>query len=240
MLALVLKRVDYRDYDQLITLLTPEQGKITALARGVKKIVSKNSAYLEPFFLVEIEIIPGKEVKHITKVVGLNSFKKVRMDLSKSIAAQRIMALADKLIEEHEADAPVFKFIVNWLETLEEIDFKNGYFFGFITRLFKILGLAPSIEKCIFCGKIVPEKKNNTRYFFSPSDGGLICSECRQNNTIVKIVELNANDMEIWRVFLNDQVDNWPNSCSRALEIAVQSFVKHHSHKKLDIISKIL
>ena len=77
MLSIVLARRDFKENDQIISLFTEEKGKMEVLARGVKKIVSKNSAFLEPFFLVEAEIIPGKEVFHLGSVQPVNSFKKL-------------------------------------------------------------------------------------------------------------------------------------------------------------------
>ena len=62
MLAFVLSRRDFREYDQSISLYTLEKGRLEVLARGVKKILSKNAAHLEPFCLIEAEIIQGKEI----------------------------------------------------------------------------------------------------------------------------------------------------------------------------------
>jgi DNA repair protein RecO (recombination protein O) len=52
MMAIVLSRRDFRENDQMIVLYTLEKGKIEALAKGIKKTVSKNAAFLEPFFFV--------------------------------------------------------------------------------------------------------------------------------------------------------------------------------------------
>ena len=47
--ALVLKSIEVGDNDRLLTLLTPENGRINVIAKGVKSIKSKNSAISQPF-----------------------------------------------------------------------------------------------------------------------------------------------------------------------------------------------
>ena len=42
MLAIVLSRRDFREFDQIVSLYTKEKGKLEVLARGVKKITSKH------------------------------------------------------------------------------------------------------------------------------------------------------------------------------------------------------
>ena len=61
MLSIVLNRHDFRENDQMVSLYTKERGKVAVLAKGIKKITSKNSASLMPFSLLEADILPGKE-----------------------------------------------------------------------------------------------------------------------------------------------------------------------------------
>ena len=74
MQAIILDRKDFKEFDQIISVYTKEKGKLELLARGVKKITSKNSAHLEPFSFVDIEIAPGKGIDHLTKVQSINYF----------------------------------------------------------------------------------------------------------------------------------------------------------------------
>lgn len=58
--AIVLSRVDYSEADKIITLLTPNYGKIRLMARGVRKIKSKIAGGIELFSISEISFISGK------------------------------------------------------------------------------------------------------------------------------------------------------------------------------------
>src|SRR3989339_979947 len=116
MLSIVLSRRDFREFDQMISVYTKERGKLNLLARGVKKIISKNSAHLEPFSLVDIEIARGKEIDHLTKVVPINYFSNIRADFQKSLAAGFVASTTDKLIHTNEPDKRIFDLLNRWLD----------------------------------------------------------------------------------------------------------------------------
>lgn len=118
MLSLVLFRRDFREFDQIISLYTKEKGKIAVLARGVKKITSKNSAHLEPFSLVDAEIILGKELARLGAVQPINYFVNIRQDLQKSLAAGYVVSFLDKVLHEGEKDERLFSATLNFLEHL--------------------------------------------------------------------------------------------------------------------------
>lgn len=124
MLAIVLNRRDFREFDQIISFYSQEHGKIEALARGIKKITSKNSAHLEPFSCVEIEIAHGKEIDHITKVVPVEYFKNIRSDLQKSIAAGFVVSTTDKLLHAGVPDKRIFDLLLKWLNSLNNIQYQ--------------------------------------------------------------------------------------------------------------------
>ena len=141
MLSIILSRQDIRENDQIITLYTAEKGKISALARGVKKITSKNSAHLEPFFLVEAEIVPGKEIAHLTTVQPINAYKNIREDLSKMILAGHAVKLLNDLLQSGEPDQAVFLLITDFLDYLSSASTASTTLLdAFLARLLKVLG----------------------------------------------------------------------------------------------------
>lgn len=119
MFSIVLARRNFREYDQLISLYTLEKGKVEALARGVKKIGSKNTATLEPFSFIEAELVQGRELPHLTKAVPANYFARVRSDFKKSLLAGYAMDLADRILQPGLPDKNIFYLLKNWLEFLD-------------------------------------------------------------------------------------------------------------------------
>ena len=118
MLAFVIKRNDWREYDQIILLYTLEFGKVEVLARGIKKILSKNSSFLTPGNLVEAEIIPGKELHHLGSVQIINSFPNLYKDEHKIKALSFSLYIFSIFITHQEKDERIFKLIYGWLDFL--------------------------------------------------------------------------------------------------------------------------
>src|SRR3989339_1232278 len=84
MLSIVLSRRDIREFDQIVAFYSLEYGRVDVLARGLKKILSKNSAYLLPGNIVEAEIIVGKENFTLGAVEPVESWS----DLWKNFSSQ--------------------------------------------------------------------------------------------------------------------------------------------------------
>jgi len=126
MKAIVLSRRDFREYDQVVSVYTKDLGKQDLLARGIKKITSKNSAYLEPFSFVDIEIIKGKELDYIGSVQPVNYFKNIRQDLQKSLKAQLVVGLINRVVQVEEKDEKLFLLLKSWLEFLDSLPLPDG------------------------------------------------------------------------------------------------------------------
>lgn len=140
--SIVLSRRNIREFDQIISVYTKEKGKLELLARGVKKITSKNSAHLELFSFVDIDIAPGKGIDHLTKVQPINYFANIRENLEKSLAAGYIVSLLDKTLHVGEKDERLFVMILNWLDYLNLKLTAYGLWLsdGFIVKLLNCLG----------------------------------------------------------------------------------------------------
>ncbi|MFH1946618.1 MAG: DNA repair protein RecO [Candidatus Magasanikbacteria bacterium] len=142
MQSIILSRRDFRESDQIISLYTLEKGKQEVLARGVKKITSKNSAHLEPFSFVEVDIVPGKEIDHLTKVQPINYFVNIRKDLQKSLASANIVNLTDRLVHSGEQDERIFELLKSWLEYIgvQSSELRAHLLDGFVVKLLVLLG----------------------------------------------------------------------------------------------------
>jgi DNA repair protein RecO (recombination protein O) len=149
MLAIVLARKNWREFDQMVSLYTKEQGKVEVLAKGIKKITSKNSSNLEILSLVEIEIARGKEVDHLTKVQSIKIFKNIYFDFDKIFLANYVIKLADANILAQEKDENIFNLIVSFLEFLNSATQINSLNLAtaFIFKLWHYLGFSVEEER---------------------------------------------------------------------------------------------
>ena len=161
MIAIILSRKDFRDYDQIVSVYTQEKGKMNLLVRGVKKIVSKNSAYLEPFSIVNITVEKGKEVAYLTRVQSENYLRNIREDLAKSLVAFYLVSLVDKLFSEAEVDNRFFVFLrvfLEYLDSSEVLDDQMAIFIidVFVVNLLSFLGFKLSSDEKIINSEFLP------------------------------------------------------------------------------------
>lgn len=143
MLSIVLARQDWREQDQIITFYTLEHGKKEVLARGVKKLLSKNSAFIEPGSLVKAEIISGKEWAQLGSVEPVDVLVVVRKNISNLALLNWSLKLIKHLIHEGEKDEQMFKLIFGWTKFLDTVIIQKDVVLLadiFACRLFRLLG----------------------------------------------------------------------------------------------------
>ncbi|MDD2656080.1 MAG: DNA repair protein RecO [Patescibacteria group bacterium] len=161
MLSIVLSRKDFREHDQIVSLYVKEKGKLSLIVRGVKKIVSKNSAHLEPFSFVNITIEKGKEADYLTRVQSVDYLRNVRENLNKSLMASYAVSIVDKFFSEGDHDEQFFVFLENFLfflNDLENIDNKEIILLldYFMVNLLYFLGFNFSSNEKIANSSILP------------------------------------------------------------------------------------
>ena len=231
MLAIVLNRRDFKEFDQIISLYTSERGKIEALAKGVKKIISKQSSHLEPFVLIEVKVIKGRELDHIAKISMVNIFKNIRNNLEKSLLANYAVRLVDKMVIIGENDKKIFGLTRSWLEYVDGVaEAEKSLLYSFMVKLLNCLGFAPELEKCVNCGL---SRKNFVG--FDIRNGGVHCRDC-EKITIDKnyFFSLTSGEVNFFKVLLNG---SWEETAShlaneRILDVIVK-FARFHCGQKI-------
>ncbi len=238
MLSFVLTRRDFRENDQIITLFTAEKGKIEVLAKGVKKITAKNSAFLEPFFLMEAEIVKGKEFFRLTTATPIESFKEIRADWQKSLLAGYASEVLVRLLPNGLPENKIFNLFFTYLKFLSEAKEVNRIFsISFIWKLFSLQGYLPNLDNCIVCGQ------ENNLNFFSSLNGGLVCDNCKDKNLNLQgalfLKEKDRENLKMlvksdWRKIRIDKED-----CKKQEQILID-FCAYHSEKKIPPLSPLL
>ncbi len=149
MLSFVVGRNDWREYDQIVSLYTLELGKVEVLARGVKKILSKNSAFLEPGNLVEAEVIPGKELNHLGSVQVVDGFSGLRRSEFGNTILSFSLYIFSNFITHQEKDERVFKLVYSWLNFLNKNETDSVVFAldVFVVKFLSVLGFDISGEE---------------------------------------------------------------------------------------------
>ncbi len=103
--AIILKRQDFGEADRILTLFTPERGKLRVIAKGARKITSRKGGHIELFTYSNLLIAKGRNFDIVTQAETIQSFRKLREDLSRITYAYYIAELVDLFTQENEANA---------------------------------------------------------------------------------------------------------------------------------------
>lgn len=104
--AILLKRLNFGEADRILTVLTPEQGKISLIAKGVRKAKSKLAGGLELFSITEISYIDGRsEIKTIVSTRLKTHFKNIVTDVNRTMAGYDFMKIIDSFTEHTDESA---------------------------------------------------------------------------------------------------------------------------------------
>ena len=98
--AIVLKRIDFGEADRILTLYTPERGKVRAIAKGGRRIASRKSGHVELFTHAALLLAEGRQLDIVTQAETVRPYRRIREDLIRTTYAYHIAELVDRFIEE--------------------------------------------------------------------------------------------------------------------------------------------
>lgn len=176
--GIVLTESNLGDFDKMLTVLTPNVGKISCIAKGARRPRSALLAGTQMFCFGEYLLYKGSEVYSINSVEPIEIFYKIRTDLDKLKYAVHINKIINDVTNENQNSYRVLQLLLNTLYTISETDKNLDMVLSvFKLRLLCILGYTPKIEKCTDCGG-----EENIEYF-SIKDDGFKCKNCGIHDT---------------------------------------------------------
>ena len=172
-MAIVLRAVDYRDSDRMITFLTRDYGLMSAKSRGAKKQTGKLMASSSLFCCGEYTFFERGGYYGVKSCDVRHTFYRLQNDYSRFAAACLIADAAGKVAQEDDESPKLFALVVNVLYALDTTEVAPGAAVCyFLQRLMYIEGLYPSLDVCVLCGA----GTSLTR--FSAENGGVVCADC--------------------------------------------------------------
>ena len=124
--VLVLRRRDVADADRLLTVLTPSEGKIELLAKGVRKTVSRKAGHLEPFTHAHVMVAQARTWDLITEATTVESFRHLRENLDAIGQAAYACELVDAFSDSGDENRPLWELALFVLRELDEASATGG------------------------------------------------------------------------------------------------------------------
>jgi DNA repair protein RecO (recombination protein O) len=186
--AIVLRQRKLGEADKIVTLYTAHQGKVDAVAKGVRRTKSRLAGHLEPLTLGSYLLAEGRELDIVTQAETVSAYPTLREDLERLSRGLYCAELVDRLTPERSEGNPVFRLLA---ETLRYIEATPDYELAtrrFELRLLSELGYRPSLIECAVCGRRLEPESN----FWSVDAGGAVCSACADDSLRLAPLSLNA------------------------------------------------
>ncbi|GIJ35512.1 DNA repair protein RecO [Micromonospora sediminimaris] len=180
--AVVLRVQKLGESDRIITLLTRRHGRLRAVARGVRRTMSKFGARLEPFGHVDVQLAGDPKGEHgsslhsVSQVEGIDLYgKRFLGDYPRYTAASAIAETAERLTPvEREPSLRLFQLTLGALRALADGGHATTLVLdAYLLRGMALAGWAPALTACAVCGT-----PGRHRAFSVPA-GGAVCPDCR-------------------------------------------------------------
>jgi DNA repair protein RecO (recombination protein O) len=170
----VLRRQDLGETDRLLTIYTPDKGKLRVVAKGVRKPRSRKAGHLEPLTRARLMLARGRELDIITQAEALELYPSLRDDLVRLGQASYAVELLDRFTVEEGESLRLYDLLVNTLDRLAVGNEAPVALRFFELRMLDLVGYRPELFKCLGCNaEIRPQDQ-----FFSVSLGGALCPDC--------------------------------------------------------------
>lgn len=170
--AIVLSRFELGEADRVLTLLTPHDGKIKAIAKGVRRPKSRIGGSLEPFAELQLVLVRARTFDVITQVSVSEAWLNLRDRLESAATAWYIGELAERAVEERAGAYPVYALLRRAFQLLDD-----GMAPGRVARWYEFgladaLGMRPEVDRCVECDRVLEEGEV---YRWVPALGGVLC-----------------------------------------------------------------
>ncbi len=116
--GVILKRRNFGEADRILTVFSLHRGKISVLAKGVRRITSRRAGNVELLNRVSMFLFPGKNFLILTEAESFNTYPKLKEDLTLSTYAYHIIELMDKLTAENQENRRLYFELVEVLKRL--------------------------------------------------------------------------------------------------------------------------
>ena len=172
--GLVLRVVNYKDTDAILTLLTDRYGKVSVKARGVRRKNSPLVAACQLLSYGEFTIFEYRGMHTINEAQALDLFTPLRKDLCKLSLGTYFAQVAELISQEDMPNPELLSLVLNCLHALAVMNEPESKVKAvFELRSACIAGYTPDLSGCNLCGQSYPDR-------FDVSDGLLECSTCRR------------------------------------------------------------
>ncbi|MDQ3738493.1 MAG: DNA repair protein RecO [Actinomycetota bacterium] len=226
--CVVLRTYKLGEADRIVVLLTAENGKVRAVAKGVRKTSSKFGARLEPMSHVKVLLYRGRELDIVSQAESVETLAPMLGSLDR--ASQGIAALeaVDMIAIERQPNRRLYEMLVGALRTIA-VRPSPLVVPAFFWKLLAAEGFRPVTDRCVRCGEAGP------LVAFDVGEGGTLCRNCRQGTSISAAALALLRDILDGR--LNEALAAPESAATHEVASLATRAIEHHVERRLRAVA---
>jgi len=230
--AIVLHRIDLRETDRIFVILSDKFGKMSVIAKGIRRPTARSAGHLELFARTRLMLAKGRDLDVVTSAESINLHLNLRTDLTAMAIASHLTELVERFLPEREENRVTFNLLTRALDQLDTGGSPHRIGRWFEIRLLGEMGVRPELYNCVVCDRPVEAEPNA----FNVRLGGVVCSEHAPSSAGSVLVSVAAQ--KILRLLLRADLDAYlALSPSPEVDTEVESiltaFVQYHLERDL-------
>lgn len=240
--GIVLKSINYGESDKIVHIFTREIGKISCIAKGVRKS-KKRDLNVDLFTHSYFQLYKGRGMYGVNQSERIESNFGIRENIERLSYASLIVEIADSGLPEEEDNEKFFELLAKTLKIVSEgnVELKR-LLVSYELKFISFIGYKPELKRCAGCGS--EELSNIDR--FSNDAGGVLCISCRGIDKYSKNIsnlEHRAMYMLLYSRYEElNELELGEKELSRVHELA-HSYIKHHidrgNFKSLELLREL-
>jgi DNA repair protein RecO (recombination protein O) len=175
--GIVLRQSKLGEFDKIITVYSPESGKLRAVAKGACRPRSKLGGNVETLTHSLMFLARGRNLDIITQSQTINGFQSLKSDLRRLARALYVLELIDLFTGEGGENRPLFDLLLETLDRLSQPEANEVVLRYFELHLLHHLGYRPQLRRCVGCNSPLEPVVN----FLCPGKGGIVCPGCNSD-----------------------------------------------------------
>ena len=186
--AIIIKKTKLGEADRILTMFTPEMGKIQAVAKGVRRPKSKMAGHLELLTHSHLTLAKGHNLDVITACQTIDAFLPLKSDLWLTSCGLYVTELFNQFTPEEAADEELFQLLLQTLKSLCVCENRDLLLRCFEIHLLEASGYRPELRECVTCHKQLEPVINS----FCAGVGGTLCPACGARQPFAYGLTVNA------------------------------------------------
>lgn len=228
--GIVIRSMDYGEGNKIITLFTREQGKLSVVARGAKKVKSRYGSSAQLFTYGDYLFFKSGQLGTLNHAEIIEAFHKIREDLHKAAHASYLAELTDKMMGDQEGQPFLFEQLKASLQAIQEDKDLHIIVHLYEMKMLMHAGYTPELEQCVVC------REKSEPAAISIGMGGVLCERCRLRDP--EAIHLMPGVYKLLRLFMQldarrlGQIDVKPQT-KQLLKQIMRAYLDTHAGVKL-------